>query len=474
MSRSRRPAIEYDPSNVYLASGGLSCETLAAHADRLDAARQATLADVGLWKAGTAPPSRLPMHPGFIDWPQRLLADYKQNGEASELGQILETARVVGEAVDRIVLVGIGGSQMGTRAIFEACCHPFHNELSRGRRAGWPRLYFDGHHLDNDERQALFDLLESGGSTALEDRWGVIVVSKGGNTLETSVALRQYLARLRVACGGDTAELARRVIPITGHQGKLAELASALGCPRVFRIPTEIGGRFSVLTAVGLLPAALLGLDVLRLLEGAAAMTEHFRHQPVGQNVVLDYVGICHAMEVERHATIRVLAAWDDSLEMLGYWYDQLLSESLGKSERGATPITTINPRDLHSRGQQHQEGTRDKLITNVIVPAVKRDRLPVGTSPWSADGLDSLADKTLPDLLAAAAHGVKQAYRNDNRPTADLIFPARDEYTLGQFFQMMMLATVVEGRLVGINPYGQPGVEAYREHMHRQLSGKG
>ena len=222
---------------------------------------------------------------------------------------------------------------------------------------------------------------------------------------------------------------------------------------------------------MGLVPAAILGLDVVKLLEGAAAMNDHFRSAPPAENLVLRYVGVCHLMEAEHGATIRVLSTWGKGLEAVGLWYDQLLAESLGKQQRGATPLTVVNTRDLHSRGQQHQQGRRDKLITNLIVDRRAPRPDPRGArSRLDQDQLNALADKTLPDIMAAAIAGTNQAYEEDGRPTADLHLPRLDEASLGQFFQMMMLATVVEGRLIGINPYGQPGVEAYKKHMNANL----
>ncbi len=129
-----------------------------------------------------------------------------------------------------------------------------------------------------------------------------------------------------------------------------------------------------------------------------------------------------------------------------------------------------VNTRDLHSRGQQHQEGRRDKLITNVIVDHVRRDRLAIGRSELDQDKLNELADKTLPDVMAAAIAGTNEAYKEDRRPTTDLHLPRLDEGTMGQFFQTLMLATALEGRLIGINPYGQPGVEGYKKHMNALL----
>jgi glucose-6-phosphate isomerase len=235
-------------------------------------------------------------------------------------------------------------------------------------------------------------------------------------------------------------------------------------------VPDGVGGRFSVLSAVGLVPAAVMGLDVVRLLEGGVAMTEHFRKSPPADNIVLRYVGICHLLEKLRGATIRVLAQWGSALAGVGDWYDQLLAESLAKSELGATPLSIINTRDLHSRGQQQQQGRRDKLVTNLIVDAVRREKLLVGSSDMDEDQLNVSADKSLADLMTAAWAGMKQAYREDGRPTADLHLPRLDEAALGQLFQMMMLATAVEGQLIGVNPYGQPGVEAFKKHMNELL----
>jgi len=185
---------------------------------------------------------------------------------------------------------------------------------------------------------------------------------------------------------------------------------------------------------------------------------------------VLDYVGVSYLLEVQRGANIRIMSVWSKALEAVGLWYDQLLAESLGKAEQGATPLTTVNTRDLHSRAQQHQEGRRDKLITNVIVDNWRCDPLPVGHSELDQDKLNDLADKTLPELMAAAIQGTNQAYREDNRPTADIHLPDTTEASIGQLFQLLMLATVVEGRLMGINPYGQPGVEGYKTNMNRIL----
>ena len=171
-----------------------------------------------------------------------------------------------------------------------------------------------------------------------------------------------------------------------------------------------------------------------------------------------------------RKKPIRVLSIWSKKLESLGLWHDQLLAESLGKQNQGPTPITGVQTRDLHSRGQQHQEGVRDKFINNLVVK--KPNQLPtmIGMMDHNQDDLNQYNRKSLPDVLDAALRGTNKAYYDVARPTADLVLPAISEHTVGQLMQMLMLATVVEGRLMGVNPYGQPGVEAYKRNMKEML----
>jgi len=472
-TRMSTDRITYDPAGVVLPEHGLADDALAGLTSQLEAARKEVLDDARLWASGErgseerAPEEKEPLDAGFHELPERLLAEFRENTRDSEVGRIGVAASKLAGQVDRVIVLGIGGSYMGARALMEACCHPFYNELPREERHDWPRVTFAGNNVDNDATQGLFDLLRRGElASDLDERWGIVVVSKSGGTLETAVAFRQILKLLRSSVGDDSKQLAQHVIPVTGTSGKLFDLATDLGCQEIFQVPDGVGGRFSVLSAVGLLPAAVMGLDIVKILEGAAAMNEHFRAAPVGENVVLDYVGICHAMETTCGCNTRVMSTWGSRLEALGFWYDQLLAESLGKQEQGAIPLTVVNTRDLHSRGQQHQEGKRDKLITNVIVDEPDRGSLAVGISEHNQDQLNQLSEKTLPDILAAAIQGTNQAYRDENRPTANLHLPR----LIGQLFQMLMLATVVEGRLIGINPYGQPGVEAYKKNMNAIL----
>ena len=419
------------------------------------------------------PPKMRPLQPGFIDLPQKMLDGYKRKQDASDLGKVLRRAQQLRDTVDRVVIVGTGGNHLAPKAIFHALCHAHHNELPAKLRMGKPRVYFEGHDLDNDALQDLFELLENTcvEPELVEERWGVVVASKSGGTLETAAAYRAVKGEAQKFYGPKSEMLKKVIVPITGKSGKLRDLCKADGFADddILTIPDDVGGRFSVFTAVGLLPAAVMGLDVRAMLLGAATMTRRFIEEPFDRNPVLQFAAINHLM-TERGKTTRVLSAWSRKLEAVGWWYDQLLSESLGKNGRGPTPLTTVGARDLHTRGQQHQDGTRDKLINNLTVRQPKHQPVMVGMSERNEDDLNQFSRKGLPDLLDAAIKGASEAYADAARPSADITLPMISEHTIGQLLQMLMLATVVEGRLCGTNPYGQPGVEAYKANMLRAL----
>lgn len=468
--------LQYNPQP---ARSAISDSDWNALSTALEAARQEVQHDVELFNSGgQVPAEKDPLDAGFIELPRKLLDEYEQQGDASLLGRMLACAEVLREELDRLVVLGIGGSYMGLRALFEGLCDPFHNELPRALRGDVPRLYFEGNNVDNDALVSLLTLLRTQCTdpTDFAQRWGIVVISKSGGTLETAVAFRLFREALEQYYGADSRESTRYVVPVTGDAGKLRDFSNSRGYPATFPIPDGVGGRFSIFTAVGLLPAAVLGMDVLRLLEGAADMTETFRTAPRGANPVLDYTAVCHLLEKQAGLKTRILSTWGKKLEASGLWYDQLLAESLGKNEQGAFPLTIVNTRDLHSRGQQHQEGVRDKLITNVVIGQPNEDPLSIPELPANRDQdqLNKFAGKTIPEVLSAAIQGTNKAYADVNRPTADILLPELSAYTLGQFYQMLMLATVLEGRLIGINPYGQPGVEAYKQNMNAILSGKG
>ncbi|MDB4766334.1 glucose-6-phosphate isomerase [bacterium] len=468
---SKIKPITFDPSNAFVSPHGITRDQFNGMQQKLYACRDEMLKeDLSLWTSGEdVSEAKQPLDAGFHEMPERILDDYQADRDNSELGRILNTAKRLGSLVDKIVVLGIGGSYMGTRAVMETCCSPYHNEMTRAQRGGRPRMYFEGNNVDNDWAQALLQFLESDSQgDGPEGHWGIIVISKSGGTLETAASLRIFREALQAKVGED--RLAEFIVPVTGESGKLSDLSTEIGCVDRFLVPNGIGGRFSVFSSVGLLPAAVLGIDVVRMLEAAAAMNSHFQTAELGKNAVMDYVAVNHLLEVEQGVNIRVLSVWSKSLESAGFWYDQLLAESLGKHGKGALPLTCLNSRDLHSRAQQHQEGARDKVMNNVIVGSWRTDPLAIGESKWDQDQLNDLADKTLPVIMQAAINGTNLAYKEDGRPTTDIHLPAADEAALGQLFQMLMLATVLEGRLLGVNPYGQPGVEKYKKYMNQLL----
>jgi glucose-6-phosphate isomerase len=201
-------------------------------------------------------------------------------------------------------------------------------------------------------------------------------------------------------------------------------------------------------------------------------MTRRFLEEPVERNPVLQYAGVNHSMATEAGKPVRVLAVWSKKLEGFGHWYDHLVAESLGKQGRGPTPLTLVLTRDWHARGQQLHEGPRDTVINHLVVTAPRTPPVALGMADRNEDDLNALSRKTLPDLLEAAYRGANRAAFDAARPCASLILPTLNEHTLGQLMQLLMLATVVEARLAGVNPYSQPGSEGLKRSLRGSLQG--
>lgn len=467
-------SLRFNPQGSFHPEYGITPDDVSSMEPTLNDLRLELIeTDKLLYESGDPPAEKQPLDARFLWLPEETLDGYAKNREQSELGRIFKVANSIHDEIDAVAVLGIGGSYMGARAMMEACCDPYHNELSRGARGSKPRMYFEGNNVDNDASCSLLQRLSMGGNgdTLAEKRHAIVVISKSGGTMETAVAFRHFLAALEASLEPqDRSLLKRLVIPVTGSSGKLYDLSRSIGCDEVFNVPDGVGGRFSVLSSVGVLPAALLGLDCIRLLEGACAMNEHFKTAPLEDNIVMQYVSVNHLLAKHRSKSIRVMSVWTKALESFGLWHDQLLAESNGKNGVGVTPLTTVNTRDLHSRHQQHQQGANDKVFNNLIVENYRHDAMPIGRSDRNEDGLNDIADKTLPEIMNAAIQGTNDALHADGRPTTDLIIPELDTFALGQLFQMMMIATVIEGRLLQINPYGQPGVEQYKTNMNHYL----
>lgn len=434
---------------------------------RLMQARSQVAADREL---RNAPPEYLPLEAGFINLPQDLLDNLRRKQDQSEVGRALALATRLREESDRVVFLAAGGSHLGARALFTALRGTYHNELPPETRLGVPCIYFEGHSADNDALQELLELLQVTcvDPERREERWSVVSISKSGASLEPNVALRAFRREAAEYYGLRSPWLSRLFAAVTGPSTKLRELSKACGVEEdgLLTIPENVGGRFSVFTPAGLLPAAVMGLDVRALLLGAAAMTRRFLEEPIERNPVLQFAGLNYLLGEELGKPIRVLSVWSRKLEAVGLWYEHLLSEALGKQGRGPTPITTVQTRDLYTRGQHHQDGPRDRVILNLVVKTPHSVPLQIGMADHNEDDLNQYNRKGLPQVTQAALQGTNQAFYDVARPAADLVIPALSEHTMGQLLQMLMLATVVEARLMGVNPYAQPGAEAGRRNL--------
>src|SRR5262245_59009133 len=419
-------------------------------------------------------PEQGPLEPGFINLPQELLDNFRRKQEASELGRCIALAKHLREQSDRVVFLGAGGSYLGPRALFSALRSTYHNELPPETRLGVPRIYFDGFSADNDGLSELLELLQVTcvDPESREERWSVVVTSRSGSTLEPAVALRVFRREATEYYGLRSPWLTKLFAAVTGSASKTRELFKALnvGEQSVLTLPDNVGGRFGVFTPAGLLPAAVMDLDVRALLLGAAAMTKRFLEEPVERNPVLQFAGLNYLMHEEQRKPLRILAVWSRKLEAVGAWYEHLVSQSLGKQGRGPTPLTQLMTRDQHVRGQQNQEGPRDRVINNLVVKTPRSVPIVMQMADHNEDDLNQYNRKGLPDVAQSALKAVNQAHWDVGRPTADIVVPALSEHTMGQLLQMLMLATVVEARLMGVNPYGEPGAEAYRRNLHQAL----
>lgn len=418
-------------------------------------------------------PDQQPLHAGFIDLPQKLLDSHRRKGESSELGRVLALAAMLRDQVDRVVLLGAGTASLAPRALFDAVLPAYHNDLPASARLGRPRCYFEGDGLDSDALQELLAMLEN---TCIdpdlrEERWGAIVIGRDSEALETAVAFRLFRSEAARFYGSHSPLLKQVIVPVAPGKGTMRELFRADGYADedILPVPDNVG-RFGALSAAGLLPAAVMGLDVRALLLGAASMTRRFLEEPFERNPVLQMAAVNYLSATELGQNVRVFAVWSRKLEALGRWYEHLIAESLGKQGRGPTPLTAVMPRDLHNRGQLHQEGPRDKMITNVVVRSARSQPLAIGMADRNEDGLNAIARKTHADLQAASLQAVNQALHDVARPTTELMLPTLSEHVLGQLMQMLMLATVVEGRLMGLNPYSEPGLRPYRQHLKSAL----
>jgi glucose-6-phosphate isomerase len=383
-----------------------------------------------------------------------------------------EALQPIKQAADRLaglgdihVVLGIGGSYLGARAILEALFSPFRNELPRAKRGGRPRMYFEGNNLDADAMAALLELLPTSKPESPAEDFTLNVISKSGGTIETAVAFRLFRQRAEAVYGKGAAE---RIIATTDKaKGTLKKLADKEGY-QTFVVPDDVGGRYSVLTPVGLLPAAIAGVDIDQLVAGARFMAERCKTDDLLTNPAYLYATLMH-LSYTKGRDVSLMAAWAKRLEFVCFWYDQLAAESLGKEGGGRIPFASVNTRDLHARGQQVQEGPFNTVVTNLFVEHFDHD-LAVQPDADDIDALNYLNGWTLERMQHGAMEGTRFAYAKAGRPSVNVQIPAVNAFTLGQLFFLFELATLAEGYLQEINPLDQPGVEEYKKFMFGNL----
>lgn len=386
-----------------------------------------------------------------------------QSGET--LASIQQAADRIAARGDRHVILGIGGSYLGARAVIEALLNPHRNELSREARCERPRLYYEGNGVDPDMLHALLASLPTQDPRSIDQAFTVNVISKSGTTLETAVAFRIMQQRLKQVYGERHADY---VIATTdASKGKLRAISDVENYP-TFTIPDDVGGRFSVLTPVGLLPASVAGVDIAELVAGARYMAEKSMSSDLKTNLPYLYA-VLQYLSAEAGRPVSIMAAWTKRLEFFTYWYDQLCAESLGKDGKGRIPVATVNTRDLHSRGQEIQDGPRTQVVTNLVVERPDQDLL-VPEVENDPDGLNYLAGKPFSGMMLGAMEGTAYAYAKAGRPSMNLKIPQLNAFTLGQLIYLFELSTVAEGYLMDINPLDQPGVEEYKKFMFGNL----
>lgn len=447
--------IRFDATGSLDADDGITADQIESLADRLVRYQTEFAGDQPIDTPGDSA-GKESSEKRFFGLPEQQLVDYERDRQNSVLGRIFRVANGLHDHIDAVAVLGAGGFSSGARAMMHACCDPMHNELTRAQRGSKPRMYFDGDSFDNDASASLISRLFSAedGNTPAERRWAICVASPSGETLETAVNFRQFLATLEITLGSDASTWLRRlVIPVTGPSGKLRELAQGIGCDEVFDVPVGIDDGFSVLSPVGLLPAAMLGLDCMRLLAGAAAMNDHFKNAAYADNMVLQYVAVNHLLQTKQDKTIRVMSVSAKALESVGIWYGGLVSGTLGHDQLGVTPQTRVVTRDLHCHGKQDSIGRNDKVFNHVTVENHRHDLVGVGNSNRNQDGLNDISDRTLTELADSAIDQFNRTMTDNGRPTTNIVLPTIDTYALGQLFQMLMIATAVEGRLIGVDP---------------------
>ncbi len=382
--------------------------------------------------------------------------------DKEEFARIEKAAKKIKGDSEVLVVIGIGGSYLGARAAIEFLRHGFYNNLPKEQR-GTPEIYYVGSNISSTYLQGVIDVIG--------DRdFSVNVISKSGTTTEPAIAFRIFKKMLEEKYGKE--EAAKRIYATTDKaRGALKDLAAKEGYES-FVVPDDVGGRFSVLTAVGLLPIAVSGADIKALMDGAASGRELALNEKFENNDAMQYAAVRNIL-LRKGKSVEVLANYEPALHYIGEWWKQLYGESEGKDQKGIFPAAVDFTTDLHSMGQFIQDGARIMYETVMCVEE-SRETITIEEEPVDLDGLNYLAGKTMDFVNKSAMNGTILAHTDGNVPNLMVKIPKMDEYCLGQLFYFFEFACGVSGYILGVNPFNQPGVESYKRNMFALLGKPG
>jgi len=378
-----------------------------------------------------------------------------ENYDKDEYGRIKKCAKNIYENADALVVIGIGGSYLGARAVIEFILSQRFNETLRKG----PKIYFAGNGINGDDLNQILELV--GGKSIY-----VNVISKSGTTLEPALAFRVFKQYMEETYGKE--EAAKRIICTTDKaKGALKNLAEKEG-HECFVVPDDIGGRYSVLTPVGLLPIAAAGIDIDELMAGAR---EEMQLCLKGDSAALNYAATRQALYKEGKK-IEILSCPSESVRFVGEWWKQLYGESEGKENSGIFPASCVFTADLHSMGQFIQEGERTLMETFISIEEPNSKRV-VLSSDDNADGLNYLTGKEYREIYGCAEEGVQKAHISGGVPCSVVSIPKQDAKSLGALIYFFEYACGVSAYIQGVNPFNQPGVEEYKKNMFALLGKK-
>ena len=393
----------------------------------------------------------------FLGW-----IDLPVNYDKKEFQEIKAAAEKIQSDSDVLLVVGIGGSYLGARAAIEFLSHSFYNVLPKGKRKT-PEIYFVGNSISSKYIQDLKDVLEG-------KDFSVNIISKSGTTTEPAIAFRVFKDLLIEKYGREEAN--KRIYATTDKaKGALKNLADQEGY-QTFVVPDDVGGRFSVLTAVGLLPIAVSGADIDKLMEGAAAAREEAVNTPYESNGALRYAAVRNIL-LRKGKAVEIVANYEPSLHYVSEWWKQLFGESEGKDQRGIFPAAVDLTTDLHSMGQFIQDGSRIMFETVLNVEESPAEIL-LKEEEVDTDGMNYLAGKSVDFVNKSAMNGTILAHSDGDVPNLMVNIPDQDEFSLGQLFYFFEYACGVSGYILGVNPFNQPGVESYKKNMFALLGKPG